>query len=185
MTTPNLNATSHQWVGTLVRFNFQLEYQKGWDNTVADALSQITTCLSPKAVQSVLDGVILGMAHRAEGHNPSVFEGDHNVEKEVHVATGQVQVKMHVTNWAAAKKEDPDLSAMLNWLGVQKKTNLRTLLGDHASIEEGQMVWRNCQNFMTLQNALYLRSMPKGENEDLLLFLVPKAHQIAILNGCH
>ena len=26
---------------------------------------------------------------------------------------------------------------------------------------------------------------PKGENEDLLLFMVPKAHQIATLNGCH
>ena len=29
MTTPNLDATDHQWVGTLVKFNFQLEYQKG------------------------------------------------------------------------------------------------------------------------------------------------------------
>ena len=47
------------------------------------------------------------------------------------------------------------------------------------------MVWRNHQNFMTLQNTLYLCSMPKGENEDLLLFMVPKAHQIADLNGCH
>ena len=88
MTTPNLDATGHQWVQALVRFNFQLEYQKGWDNTVADALSQITTCLSPKAVHSILDGVTLGMVHRAEGHNPSVGEGDHNIAKEVHVATG-------------------------------------------------------------------------------------------------
>ena len=29
MTTPNLEATGHQWVGDLVKFNFQLEYQKG------------------------------------------------------------------------------------------------------------------------------------------------------------
>ena len=29
MTTPNLDATGHQWVGALARFNFQLEYQKG------------------------------------------------------------------------------------------------------------------------------------------------------------
>ena len=47
------------------------------------------------------------------------------------------------------------------------------------------MVWRNHQNFMTLQNALYSLSMPKGENEDLLLFMVLKAHQIVALNGCH
>ena len=39
MMTTNLNAISHQWVGALVQFNFQLEYQKGCDNTVADVLS--------------------------------------------------------------------------------------------------------------------------------------------------
>ena len=69
MTTPNLDATGHQWVGALVRFNFQLECQKGQDNTIADTLSQITTCLGPKAVQSILDGVTLGTAHRAEDHD--------------------------------------------------------------------------------------------------------------------
>ena len=42
MTTPNLDATGHQCIGALVKFNFQLEYQKGWDNTVADMLSWIT-----------------------------------------------------------------------------------------------------------------------------------------------
>ena len=29
MTTPNLDATGHQWVGAPAKFNFQLEYQKG------------------------------------------------------------------------------------------------------------------------------------------------------------
>ena len=38
---------------------------------------------------------------------------------------------------------------------------------------------------MTLKNTLYLYSTPKGENEDLLLFMVQKAHQAAALNGCH
>ena len=38
---------------------------------------------------------------------------------------------------------------------------------------------------MVLQDDLYLHSMPKGENEDLLLFIVPKAHQTAALSGCH
>ena len=47
------------------------------------------------------------------------------------------------------------------------------------------MVWRNHQNFTTLQGTLYLCSTPKGENEDLLLFVVPKMHQTAALNGCH
>ena len=116
------------------------------------------------------------MAHRAEGHDHTVVEGDHNIEREVRAAAGQVQVKMHTTNLAAAQREDPVLNAMLNWLETQKKTNLRTLLGEHAFSKEGQVVWQNHQNFMTLQNALYLCSTPKGENEDLLLFVVPRAH---------
>ena len=81
-----------------------------------------------------------------------------------------------MTDWATAQREDPAVNAVLSWLEAQKKTNLRTHLGVHASSEEGQMVWQNCQNFMTLQNAFYLCSTPKGENEDLLLFMVPKAH---------
>ena len=38
---------------------------------------------------------------------------------------------------------------------------------------------------MIHQKALYLCSMPKGKNEDLLLFVVPKAHQVTTLNRCH
>ena len=143
MTTPNLDATSHWWVGALVKFNFWLEYQKGQDNTVADVLSWITTCLGPEAMQSILDGVTLGATQRAEGDDPAMVEGDHEIEKEVCVATGWVLVEMHVTNWAAAQREDPKLDALLHWLEAKRKTDLRTLLGEHASSEEDQVVWRN------------------------------------------
>ena len=185
MTTPNLDATGNQWVGALARFNFQLEYQKGWDNAMADMLSWITTCLGPEAMQSILDGVTLGVAHRVEGCDPAVVEGDHDREKEECVTAGWVFIEMHVTDWAKAQREDPVLNAVLNWLEAQKKTDLKTLLGEHASSEEGWLVWRNCQNFTTLQKAFYLHSMLKGENKDLLLFVVPKTHRVATLNGCH
>ena len=185
MKTSNLDATGHQWVGALVKFNFQLEYQKGQDNTVADMLSQIATHLCPDAMQSVLDGVTLGAAQRAQRDDPAMIEGDYDIEKEVHVTAGWVLVEMHVINWATDQREDPELDAMLCWLEAKKKVDLRTLLGEHASSEEGQIVWRNHQNFMVLQDVLYLHSTPKGENEDLLLFMVPKAHQTATLNGHH
>ena len=114
-----------------------------------------------------------------------MVEGDQEIEKEVHVAAGLVLVKMQVTDWVAAQRQDPKLDAVLHWLEAKKKTDMRTFLGEHASREEGQIVWRNHQNFTVLQDALYLHSIPKGENEDLLLFIVPKAHQPAALNGCH
>ena len=79
ITTPNLETTGHQWVGALAKFNFWLEYQKGQDNTMADMLSQITTCLGLDAVQSILEGVILGAALRAEGCDPAMVECVHNI----------------------------------------------------------------------------------------------------------
>ena len=92
---------------------------------------------------------------------------------------------MQVTYWAAAQKEDHQLNAVLQWLEAKKKIDLRTLLREHTSSEEGQIIWRNCQNFAVLQGTLDMCSMPKGENEDLLLFMVPKMHQTATLNGYH
>ena len=134
-------------------------------------------------MQAILDGANLSISQRAEGEDPAVIEGNLEKEKEVQVTAGQVLVEMHVTDWTA--KEDPQLDAVLQWLEAKKKTDLRTLFGEHASSEEGQIIWRNCQNFMILQGTLYLHSMPEGENEDLLLSMVPKMHQTAALNGCH
>ena len=51
MSTPNRDAMGHQWFGFLVQFNFELEYQKGHDYTVADALGQVTTQLDPDTVR--------------------------------------------------------------------------------------------------------------------------------------
>ena len=179
MSTPNLDATGHHWVSALAKYNFWLEYQKEWDNAVADALSQVTTHLKPEAVQAILDGATMGASQRAERENPANIKNDQWLEQEVQVTAGWVLVAMHVTNWAVAQKEDPELDAVLQWLGSGKKADLRTLLGECMMSEEGWMVWRNCQNFTSLQGT------PKGEDEDLLLFVVPRAHQTATLNGCH
>ena len=92
---------------------------------------------------------------------------------------------MHVTDWTAAQKEDPELNAVLHWLETRKKAYLKTLLGECIMSEDSWMVWRNSQNFTSLQGTLYLCSTPKGEDEDLLLFIVPRAHWITAMNGCH
>ena len=88
-------------------------------------------------MQSILDGVSLGATHRAEGHDPPIVEGDYGLEKEVCVAAGQVLVEMHVTDWAKTQREDPVLNAVLDWLETRKKTDLKTLLGEHASSVDG------------------------------------------------
>ena len=58
---PNLDTTGHQWVGTLASFQFGLEYQKGADNGAADALSQVPISHSQETIQSLLEGVVVGL----------------------------------------------------------------------------------------------------------------------------
>ena len=100
---------------------------------MADMLSQITTHLGLEAIQAILDGATLGASQRAEGEGHAMIKGDQEKEKEVWVTAGQVLVEMHVTNWATAQKEDPELDAVLQWL-ESKKTDLRTLLRDSGSM---------------------------------------------------
>ena len=185
MMTPNLDATGHWWVSALAWFNFKLEYQKGCDNTVVDALSWVTTWLDLDMAKSILNRVALGSVHWAKVHDPAIVKGDHHLEHEVCVAAGCILAQMHVTNWAAAQKENLMLSAVLDYLKAQKKTDLKALLAEHASSKEGWLMLWNWQNFAIHQGALYLHSTRKGETEDLLLFIVPKAHCVATLNGCH
>ena len=136
-------------------------------------------------MQAVLDGAAMGTPQQAEVENPAVVENNQHLEQEIRVAARQVLVEVHVTNWAKAQKEDPELETVLQWLGSKKKDDLRTLLRECVMSIEGWMLWRNCQNFISLQGILYLCSTPKGEDEDLLLFVVPKMHQTAALNRCH
>ena len=63
---PNLDATGHRWVGALASFQFELEYQKGANNGAADALSQVPVSHSWETIQSLLEGVIVGVADWGE-----------------------------------------------------------------------------------------------------------------------
>ena len=135
-------------------------------------------------VRSVLNGVTLGTVHWAEVHDPATVKGDYCLEQEIPVVTGHALVQMHVTDWAEAQREHPTLSTVLDWLKAQKKTDLKALLVEHASSGEGRLILWNWQNFTIHQGALYLCSMPKGDTEDLLLFVVPRTHHVATLNGC-
>ena len=94
MSFPNLDATGHLWVSALAKYDFWLEYKKGWDNATADALSWATTCLKPEAVKAILDGAAMGASHRAERENPAIIKNDQWLEQEVRVAAGQVLGEM-------------------------------------------------------------------------------------------
>ena len=63
LTSPNMDAMKHRWINELAKYDFFLEYQKGKNNTVANALSRIKEeCLTNEEADKFLEfvPVILG-----------------------------------------------------------------------------------------------------------------------------
>ena len=58
LTSPNMDAMKQRWISELVKYDFSLEYLKGKNNTVADALSRISEeRLSDEEAEKVLEAV--------------------------------------------------------------------------------------------------------------------------------
>ena len=129
LTTTNLDATCHHCVELLAGFSFSTEYQKGRHNAVADALSCVVSKLNAEAVKSILDGVTIGTAGRADAHDLTVAEADESIYRQVEETVVQAQaahthVNLHVTHWVAVQQEDPMLKIVMEWTASHKVQDL-------------------------------------------------------------
>ena len=70
---------------------------------------------------------------------------------------------MHVTDWAAAQKEDPELDAVLQWLESKKKTDLRTFLRECIMSKEGQSVEKLPELHFPPRHPLFVLHPQRGE----------------------
>ena len=116
MTTPNVDATQHWWVESLARFMFSIEYQKGWDNAAADALSQVTPKFDAETMKSTLDGVTVGMMERADAQDPVVAKADEEIHKQVQETVVLAQAahrNLHATDWVTTQQKDQILKTMI------------------------------------------------------------------------
>ena len=90
---------------------------------------------------------------------------------------------MHVTNWAEVQGEDVLLAACQKWMCTRKDVSLqkrdallRRYMGKHSDPEEGKALFHIRNSFTMKKGMLYVNTMPKGETEGLLAFVVPSAH---------
>ena len=60
LTIPNLDALGHRWVAMLAGYNMKLEYLKGSDNKVADALSHVPEKLDEETIRELLNCARIG-----------------------------------------------------------------------------------------------------------------------------
>ena len=192
--TPNLDALGHHWVAALAGYNMKLEYLKGSDNKVADALSRVSTQkLDEETVTKLLNYTRNSSAPRAETANIHVIEEGKHVEQEVIVCYTQI-VKQHKNfwnlanqDWVRAQSKDPVIPQVIKWIQRLRK--------DHRKLEEYLVrVASDYENHfyivqqkeLTLQdNLLYLQVTPTNSQDMALVFVIPTVDRQAAIDGCH
>ena len=99
---------------------------------------------------------------------------------------------MHVEDWGEAQEMDAVLAACRWWLKTHKDTPLpkrdgllKQYLGCHAETEEGHALFRVWNSLVLNKGLMYVGTIPKGEAEGILAFVVPGKQCRVALNGVH
>ena len=109
----------------------------------------------------------------------------HKPFQEIAILAQAACVDLHVTNWMTTQQEDPTLKTAIEWISGQKVQDLKHWLGDNANTEEGKSILWYWKKLTLYQGALYHCLTPTGKLEEVLQSVVPKAHWIVAINGCH
>ena len=189
---PNLDATGLRWVGALALFQFKLEYQKGAENGAIDALSWVPISHSQETIQSLLEGVVVGVANWGKVRvSEELLEEHEHLSWEVRVQVAKL-APMHIIDWAEAQEADAALAACCKWLCLKRDMPLpkwdallKKCLGMEAETEQGRMFFRICNSLILNKGLMYMSTTPKGETEGVLAFVVPVGQCHMALNGVH
>ena len=177
--------TGHQWVGVLASFQFEPEYQKGTNNGTVDALTRVPINHSRETIQSLLEGVIIGVADRGEAKaNEELLEEHEHLSQEARVQAAKLE-PMYIVDWEEAQEADAALAGCRKWLHLRKDmplpwqdTLLKECLGAEAEMEQGN-------SLILSKGLMYVNTIQKGETEGVLAFVIPVGQCHLALNGVH
>ena len=99
---------------------------------------------------------------------------------------------MHTVDWGEAQEADTVLATCRKWLHTCKDSSfpkrdalLKKYLGNNADTEKGHSLFHTCHSLVLSKGLLYVSTMPMGEAEGILAFVVPTGQCCAALNGVH
>ena len=150
---------------------FSIEYQKRHDNAATDTLSQVTSKLNAGTVKSILDGITMETAKRADAHDLAVAKADEEIHKpfqETVILAQAACIDLHVTDWVTTHQEDPTLKTVIEWISGWKLQDLKPQLGDNAKTEECKTILWEWKKLTLYQGALYHHHTPTSELEEVL-----------------
>ena len=191
LTTLNLDATGHRWVGALASFEFELEYQKGSENGAANALSRVPIQHDHRTMKSLMEGAVMGTLSTCEAQASDVLRKEYEWLREEARLQATKLAPMHVVDWVESQDSDPMLATCKKWLRMRKEvlspkrdTLLHELMGRHME-GEGCALFRVRNSLILDKDLLYLNTTPKGEAEGVAAFVVPTDQCRATLNSVH
>ena len=196
LTTSNLDALGHHWVAVLAGYNMKLEYLKGSDNKVADALSHAPEKLDEQTVRELLNCAHIGYSPQAETDNINVIQESERVDQEVIVRATQI-VKQHkkfhnLTNsdWVKSQQRDPVIPHVIAWINQPKgdKRNLAEYLdGSNGLISDYDKHFyaTHQKEFVIHDNLLNVQVTPVNSLDSALVFVVLMGKWQTTIDVCH
>ena len=194
MTTPNLDATRHQWVATMAGYDMTIEYLKGTDNKVADMMSRVPKLLDLETVTVLLNHAWNSDVPRVEADNPRLMEEHQRINEDVVLRAHQLVKQdkwfrnLMNWNWVLSQMNDPMLCYVVEWIQCPR-ANTNTLdefmrTRDVPEIDRRYYAQRQ-KDFILKDNLLFLNITPSNSMEMISVFVVPACKWQAAIDGCH
>ena len=190
--TPNLDAIGHRWVAALASFDMSIEYLRGVDNKVANALSRVTR-LEKEVVDEILEQAKNSTVPRAETDNPRLVQ---HAEIMVEDFVIQVQAiadeepsmrRLQQSDWPMLQWYDPMIRHVMDWVSLPPVGQVS--LGDYLEGKIPNNLKKRYalrqKDFLIRQWMLYMRTTPANTQEEVLDFVISCIKRRAALHGCH
>ena len=151
--------------------------------------------MSSAAMKSIFDNLTSGAGRRDElEYNIDSLICNEADSIEVNVKSARLNSQMHLTNWAEAQWEDPEIEAAMDWCWLDRKKSkpwakqllkFKSCLGLNKNTPTGRSLLRNTDQLTLCGGLLYHRYMPKYQADEVKCFIVPRAHRRTAIDGCH
>ena len=146
-------------------------------------------------MKAILDNLTSGAGRRAEQeYNTDSAAHPKANSIEVNMKSVRLSTQMHVTDWAEAQREDPEIKVAMDWCHFDKKKSepwteqlakLKSRLGSKKNTPEGRSILWNADKLTLSGGLLYYRYKPKYQIEEVKCFIVPRVHRRTATDGCH
>ena len=151
--------------------------------------------MSSETMKAVFNNLTSGANRRAEQEYNTNSATHHKADSiEVNVKSVRLSTQMHVTDWAEAQCEDPEIEAAVEWCHLNKKKSelwmeqlvkLKSRLGSKKNTPEGGSILQNADKLTLSGGLLYYRYKAKYQIEEVKCFIVHRAHRRTAIDACH